>query len=139
MVTKFERNSQTLGELMSEQDAVNLQQIADQLVGRFQQLTAAFRERGEALNATIEQSSQFSDRLDVFLSNLEGAASQIRNSDPASCRSQLLKRQLDDNTSILDLLRAKEGAFNRMKENAQEVMVQGRSDEGVTRGMTRWS
>lgn len=72
LISKFDRNITALSELCSEVDATNLRQISDSVVERFSDLSTAFRERGEALASTIEQSSEFSDRLNIFLVNLQG-------------------------------------------------------------------
>lgn len=72
IVGKFERNIVALSELCSPTDSTNLRQIADQVLERFNDLANGFRERGDALASTIEQSSEFTDRLNMFLANLEG-------------------------------------------------------------------
>jgi dystonin len=124
IIAKFERNVTTLAELCSPEDAQNLSEIASGMIDRFKQQEEEFRERGRILDATIEQSSQFTDRLDSFLSNLESATNKLRNPEPVSARPPLLKRQIDDNSEILGLLQQKEGHYQAMKEDARTLLAQ---------------
>lgn len=134
ITSKFERNVAALSDLCSESDSKHLKHIANEVLERFNDLANAFKERGDALATTIEQSSQFSDRLNVFLSNLEGAVQQIRNSEPASARPSVLRRQLADNQAILEALTKKEEAFSAMKSNAHEFLIQAKGNEPVVTG-----
>lgn len=90
----------------------------------FDELSTAFHERGEALSSSIEQCSQLTDRLNLFLSNLSNALDQLRAQDPASCRPPILRRQIADNGAIVDLLLQKEQTFRTLKEQAQEALAQ---------------
>lgn len=137
ITSKFERNIAALSDLCSESDSKHLRHIANEVLERFNDLANAFNERGDALAATIEKSSQFSDRLNVFLSNLEGAVQQVRNSEPASARPSVLKRQLVDNQAILEALIRKEESFSAMKLNAQEFLIQAKQNEPVVTGIYR--
>lgn len=135
LISKFERNITALSELCSESDSISLRQISDSIVERFNDLSTAFRERGDALASTIEQSSEFSDRLNIFLANLQGALNQIRHSEPASARLPILKQQIADNLEILELVKHKEDSFKAMKSNAQEVLLQAKGNEPAVRGL----
>lgn len=134
IIAKFDRNITALSELCSAADADNLREINEQVTERFTELANAFKERGDALNSTIEQSSQFSDRLNVFLANLDGAAAQLRQAEPPSARPPVLNRQLVDNAQVMELLKQKEAAFRAMKESAQEVLMQSRATEPAVKG-----
>lgn len=135
LISKFERNITALSELCSETDSKSLRQISDSIVERFNELSTAFRERGDALASTIEQSSEFSDRLNLFLANLQGALNQIRHSEPASARLPILQQQLADNLKILELIKQKADSFKSMKSNAQEMLLQAKGNEPAVRGL----
>ncbi|KAI3410026.1 hypothetical protein GPALN_006390 [Globodera pallida] len=123
MVAKFDRNVTALSELCSEADEQNLKHIAENVAERFDDLANAFRERGDALSSSIEQCSQLTDRLNIFLSNLSNALDQLRAQESASCRPPVLRRQIAENGAIFDLLRQKEQHFCAMKAQAQEVLA----------------
>ncbi|KAL3114470.1 hypothetical protein niasHT_019974 [Heterodera trifolii] len=123
MVAKFERNVAGLSELCSEADEQNLKQIAENVAERFDDLVTAFRERGDALSTSIEQCSQLTDRLNIFLTNLSNALDQLRAQEAPSCRPAVLRRQIDENGAIFDLLRQKEDHFRAMKAQAQDVLT----------------
>lgn len=74
---RFHKNVSALSELCDTEDEVQLQKVAEGLDERFSAARDAVQQRAEALESAIEQSSQFSDRLDVILSNLDGAAVQV--------------------------------------------------------------
>lgn len=133
-MSKFERNIAALSELCSDADSANLKEISDQVLDRFSSISNAFRDRGAALDKTMDQSSQFSDRLDAFLANLEGAVVQQRNNDAPSSRPPVIRRQIADNATLIDLLKEKESAFRAMKATAEEYLAQARSDDPAVSG-----
>lgn len=98
----------------------------------FDELSTAFRERGDALSGSIEQCSQLADRLNVFLANLSNALDQLRAQEHASCRPVVLQRQIAETSTIFGLLQQKEQSFRSMKEQAQEVLAQTGPNQQAT-------
>lgn len=78
LLDRFYKNVQALSELCDSEDEKQLEKIAEGLEERFIAARDAIQERAEALETAIEQNSQFSDRLDVILANLDGTATQVR-------------------------------------------------------------
>lgn len=74
---RFHKNVSALSELCGPEDEIQLQKIAEGLDERFLTARDAIRQRAEALETAIEQSSQFTDRLDIVLANLDGTAMQV--------------------------------------------------------------
>lgn len=74
---RFHKNVSALSELCGAEDEIQLQKIVEGLDDRFFAARDVIRQRAEALETAIEQSSQFTDRLDVVLANLDGAAMQV--------------------------------------------------------------
>lgn len=122
MTAKFERNVSALSEICSEGDAKNLKKISNEVMERFNDLTKAFNERGEALSSLIEHSSQLGDRLSVFMNNLEMALGQLKSQEMASCRPPILRKQLAEADSIAQSTLQKEPIFLQLKQNAQEFI-----------------
>ncbi|VDK30655.1 unnamed protein product [Gongylonema pulchrum] len=77
LMDRFHKNVSALSELCSAEDEMQLQKVAEGLDERFAAARDAVQQRADALETAIEQSSQFTDRLDVILSNLDGAAIQV--------------------------------------------------------------
>lgn len=74
---RFHKNVSALSELCGAEDEIQLQKIAEGLDERFFAIRDAILQRAEALESAIEQSSQFTDRLDIVLANLDGVAVQV--------------------------------------------------------------
>lgn len=74
---RFNKNVNALRELCDSEDGAQLEKIAEGIEERFEAAREAVRQRAEALETAIEHSSQFTDRLDVILANLGGAAAQV--------------------------------------------------------------
>lgn len=91
MASKFERNVNALSELCSQTDALHLNQICAENMRRFDDLSTAFIERGEALSTMIEQSSELKDRLNSFLENLEMVFRSATSMEPPSSRPPVIQ------------------------------------------------
>lgn len=79
LLDRFEKNVAALEELCDEEDALQLDKIAEGLEQRYEEVRDAVRNRALALESAIEHSSQFTDRLDVILAKLGGAAVQVNS------------------------------------------------------------
>lgn len=77
LMDRFHRNINALSELCGSEDEIQLQKITEGLDERFYAARDAIQQRAEALETAIEQSSQFMDRLDIVLVNLDGVAMQV--------------------------------------------------------------
>ncbi|KHN76670.1 Dystonin [Toxocara canis] len=133
LMDRFNKNVNALRELCDSEDAVQLEKIAEGIEERFEGAREAVRQRAEALETAIEHSSQFTDRLDVILANLGGAAAQIRHPDPVSADPERIRSQICDNMALMEELRHKEGALRSVKESAREILEQARpNDAAVT-------
>ncbi|EFO27979.2 spectraplakin [Loa loa] len=132
LMDRFHKNVSALSQLCGSEDEVQLQKIAEGLDERFFAARDTIRQRAEALETAIEQSSQFTDRLDVVLANLDGAAMQIRNPEPIQSDPERIKSQIIDNLSLMEQLKHKEGVLRSVKENAYEILMHAKpSDTGA--------
>uniref|UniRef100_A0A0R3RSE7 GAR domain-containing protein n=1 Tax=Elaeophora elaphi TaxID=1147741 RepID=A0A0R3RSE7_9BILA len=129
LIDRFHKNVSALSDLCGAEDEVQLQKIAEGLDERFFAARDAVRQRAEALETGIEQSSQFTDRLDVVLANLDGIAMQIRNPEPILADPERIKSQIMDNRSLMEQLKHKEGILRSVKENAEEILVHRKSSD----------
>ncbi|VBB27153.1 unnamed protein product [Acanthocheilonema viteae] len=129
LMDRFHKNVSALSELCGADDEIQLQKIAEGLDERFFAARDAVRQRAEALETAIEQSSKFTDRLDVVLANLDGAAMQIRNPEPILADPERIKLQIMDNRSLMEQLKHKDGILRSVKENAEEILVHANSND----------
>uniref|UniRef100_A0A0N5AJF6 GAR domain-containing protein n=1 Tax=Syphacia muris TaxID=451379 RepID=A0A0N5AJF6_9BILA len=129
LLDRFERNATALGELCDDEDTAQLYKIAEGLQERYEEVKNAVKNRALALDSAIEHSSQFTDRLDVILSKLGGAAAQIRNPDPVSADPERIRSQISDNMALKEELKLKEGALQSVKESADVILKQAKSND----------
>uniref|UniRef100_A0A7E4ZUS0 GAR domain-containing protein n=1 Tax=Panagrellus redivivus TaxID=6233 RepID=A0A7E4ZUS0_PANRE len=125
IVTKFERNVATLAELVTPADADNLAEISTSTVERFRDQEAELRARGLAIDANLEHTSAFADRLDSWLSDYESTHHKVvRHPDPVSARPPVLKRQISDHADLLAVFLQKQVQFEALKADANTVIAQ---------------
>ncbi|MCP9258009.1 hypothetical protein DINM_001173 [Dirofilaria immitis] len=129
LMDRFHKNVGALSELCGPEDEVQLQKIAEGLDERFFAARDAVNQRAKALETAIEQSSQFTDRLDVVLANLDGAAMQIRNLEAIPADLERIKSQIVDNRSLMEQLKHKESVLRSVKKNAQEILMQAKPND----------
>ncbi|CAJ0916087.1 unnamed protein product, partial [Mesorhabditis belari] len=123
LVERFEKDVRALVDLVGQEDAVALEQIYDQIVGRFQDVQKQVKERGEGIDSILDVTEAFGNRLDVFLATLEGAAESLRQPAAVSADPGLLQNRIAENEALLDSLKDKENALAAMKERAAELLA----------------
>ncbi|KAK6106184.1 Spectrin repeat family protein [Brugia pahangi] len=129
LMDRFHKNVCALSELCGPEDEIQLQKIAEGLDERFFAARDAVRQRAEALETAIEHDSQFTDRLDIVVANLDGVAMQIRNPEPILADPERIKSQIMDNRSLMEQLKHKESILRSVKENAHEILVQAKAND----------
>ena len=75
-----------------------------------------------ALEAAMQECSQFTDQLDGMLNALQNTADQVNKADPISAYPEKIKEQMEDNNAIIDDLAKKETAFEAVKKAADEII-----------------
>jgi hypothetical protein len=126
-LARFEQNIDAVVELCAREDAAHLRQLCEQLRERHAEIATGFERRGDALERTLSDNSQFSDRFAAFLSSLESAAIQSRQLDPIASRPPILRRQLDENAQSLRIWEQKTPAFDAMRQSAIELLAQSKN------------
>merc|ERR1712223_1650354 len=85
-------------------------------------LKVSLRERMAALEAAMQESAQFTDKLDGMLNALQNTADQVNNAEPISAHPEKIKEQMEDNNAIIDNLAKKEAAYEAVKKAADEII-----------------
>merc|ERR1712223_1884704 len=89
---------------------------------RYNDLKVSLRERMAALEAAMQESAQFTDKLDGMLNALQNTADQVNNAEPISAHPEKIKEQMEDNNAIIDNLAKKEAAYEAVKKAADEII-----------------
>merc|ERR1712223_2070212 len=89
---------------------------------RYNDLKVSLRERMAALEAAMQESAQFTDKLDGMLNALQNTADQVNNAEPISAHPEKIKERIGDNNAIIDDLAVKEEAYEAVKKAADEII-----------------
>ncbi|VDK41941.1 unnamed protein product [Anisakis simplex] len=132
LMDRFIRNVNALRELCDSEDSAQLEKIVESIEDRFEAIREAIKQRADALETALEHSSQFTDRLDIILANLDGAAAQVRHPDPVPAEPDRIKMQLGDIMALKEELKSKEGLLKSVKEYAQEILQEANPEDHAT-------
>ncbi|VDN02146.1 unnamed protein product [Thelazia callipaeda] len=131
LMDRFHKNVSSLSELCGREDEMQLQKVAEDLDERFAAARDAVRQRAEALETAIGQSSQLTDRLDVILANLDGTAIQIRNAEAVPADLERIKSQIGENRLLMEQLKHKESVLKSVKESAKEILARAKQNDSA--------
>lgn len=132
LLDKLNKTGGALLKLINDEDASKIQDILESDNSRYNSLKSGFRERGQALEDALQETSQFADKLDGMLSALSEAADQVRNAEPISAHPEKIVEQVQENNNIIDDLNRKESAFEAVKAAAEDVINKAsRNDPAV--------
>jgi ABC-type transporter Mla subunit MlaD len=135
IIEKFEKTAAALIALCGHDDISRIRDSADLLSGRYDAIRDSIRARGMALDASIQESSQFSDKLDLILANLEGAAGQVRNPEPIAAHPDRIRDQIADNANLIDELEQRTAALQDVKDSAADIVAKAREDDPAVGGL----
>ncbi|CAG0880401.1 unnamed protein product [Darwinula stevensoni] len=122
LVDKLNKTGTTLGRLCAEEEAAKVQDIMDIDNQRYNALKVGLRERQQALEDAMQETSQFSDKLDGMLSALANTADQVNNAEPISAHPDKIQEQIAENAAILEDLDKRESAYEAVKRAAHDVI-----------------
>ncbi|MCL4115460.1 UNVERIFIED_CONTAM: hypothetical protein GTU68_053574, partial [Idotea baltica] len=132
LLDKLNKTGGALLKLINDEDANKIQDILESDNARYNSLKGGFRERGQALEDALQETSQFADKLDGMLSALSETADQVKNAEPISAHPEKIVEQVQENNSIKDDLNRKESAFEAVKAAAEDVINKAsRNDPAV--------
>ena len=89
---------------------------------RYAALRAGLRERQQALEEALQETSQFSDKLDGMLAALANTFDQVKSAEPVSAHPDKIQEQMQDNQAVVEDLEKRESAFEAVKKAADEVI-----------------
>jgi 4'-phosphopantetheinyl transferase EntD len=88
------------------------------------------------LHYSLQESSQFSDKLEGMLRALGSTADQINSAEPVSAHPPRIRDQMDENAALVEDLDKREEAFAAVKRAADDVISKaGNRAAPAVRGM----
>ncbi|XP_054090014.1 dystonin isoform X12 [Zeugodacus cucurbitae] len=123
LLDKLNKTGEALGVLVSDDDNAKINDVLDSDNARYSALRLELRERQQMLENALQESSQFSDKLEGMLRALANTVDQVNQLDPLSALPQKIREQIEDNASLADDLDKRSDAFTAVKKAADEVIA----------------
>ena len=133
LLDKLNKTGEALGALVADDDSSKINEILDGDNARYAALRLELRERQQALDNALQESSQFSDKLEGMLRALANTVDQVNQLDPLSALPQKICEQIEDNAAIMDDLNKRTDAFSAVQRAASDVIAKAgnKSDPAV--------
>ncbi|KAJ6645292.1 Dystonin, partial [Pseudolycoriella hygida] len=123
LLDKLNKTGEALANLVADEDAAKINDILDSDNARYAALRTELRERQQALDQALQESSQFSDKLEGMLRALANTAEQVNQADPISVHPPKIRDQIEDNNALIDDLDKRSEAFAAVKRAASDVIA----------------
>ena len=137
LVDKLNKTGAALMQLIYEEDARQVQKLMDDN-DRYNRLRNIWREQQNALEAALQATSQFADKLDGMLNALNNTADQLKNAEPIAAHPDRIQEQIRDNNAIINDLDQRAGAVEAIKSAAKDVISKaGKGDELAIRDIRK--
>ncbi|BET00336.1 Growth-Arrest-Specific Protein 2 Domain [Nesidiocoris tenuis] len=131
LVDKLNKTGEALIKLVQYDEGQKVQEILDSDNQRYTALRNLLKARQEALEKALQESSEFSDKLEGMLRALTNAADEMSSAEPVSAHVPKIKQQLKENKSLVDEIAKREDAFEAIKRAAADVIAKSPSDPAV--------
>lgn len=122
LVDKLNKTGEALIRLCNDDDGAKVQEMLDTDNTRYSALRAELRERQQALEQALQESSQFTDKLEGMLRALANTADQVNNQEPISAHPPRIRDQMDDNAALAGDLDKRKEAYAAVKRAADDVI-----------------
>lgn len=133
LVDKLNKTGEALIRLCNDDDGAKVQETLDTDNSRYNALRVELRERQQALEQAMQESSQFSDKLEGMLRALSNTADQVNGLEPISAHPPKIRDQIDDNSALAGDLEKRKEAYAAVKRAADDVINKAgnRSDPAI--------
>lgn len=122
LIDKLNKTGEALIRLVNDEDGAKVQDILDADNARYAALRAHLRQRQQALEQALQESSRFSDKLEGMLRALQSTAEQIKGAEPVSAHPPKIRDQLEENNALVEDLESRGEAFEAVKRAADDVI-----------------
>ncbi|XP_053618600.1 microtubule-actin cross-linking factor 1 isoform X38 [Plodia interpunctella] len=133
LVDKLVKTGEALSHLCGEEDAARVQDIVESDCERYNALRAELRQRQLELEQALQESSQFSDKLEGMLRALAGAADQLARAEPVSAHPPKIEDQIEDNNALVEDLEKRTEAYNAVQRAASDVISKANKSDPAVR------
>ncbi|XP_044737986.1 dystonin isoform X15 [Chrysoperla carnea] len=130
LVEKLNKTGEALIKLCNEEDGIKIQELLDQDNERYNAIKIELRERQQALEDALQESSQFSDKLEGMLRALSNTADQVKSADPISANVPKIEDQINENDALIGDLNKREEAYAAVKKAASDVLNKAGNRQG---------
>ncbi|KAG5872490.1 hypothetical protein JTB14_037535 [Gonioctena quinquepunctata] len=122
LVDKLNKTGEALIKICNEDDGGKVQELLDNDNARYGALKLELRERQQALEQALQESSKFSDKLEGMLRALSNTADQVNHLEPVSAHVPKIKDQIEDNDNLVSDLDKRKEAYAAVKRAADDVI-----------------
>ncbi|XP_060518136.1 microtubule-actin cross-linking factor 1 isoform X29 [Cylas formicarius] len=122
LIDKLNKTGEALIRLCNEDDGAKVQELLDGDNARYAALKLELRERQQALEQAMQESSQFSDKLEGMLRALSNTADQVNNLEPISAHVPKIRDQIEDNEGLIGDLNKRKEAYAAVQRAADDVI-----------------
>ncbi|XP_066262852.1 microtubule-actin cross-linking factor 1 isoform X34 [Euwallacea similis] len=122
LVDKLNKTGETLIKLCNDDDGAKVQELLESDNARYAALKLELRERQQALEKALQDSSLFSDKLEGMLRALTNTADQVNNQEPISAHVPKIRDQIEDNDAIVSDLDKRKEAYAAVQRAADDVI-----------------
>lgn len=133
LVEKLNKTGEALLKLCNEEEGIKIQDILEADTTRYTALRAELRGRQQTLEQALQESSQFSDKLEGMLRALSSTADQVNGAEPISAHPGRLRDQMEENSALVDELAQRSEAYAAVRRAADDVISKAgnRADPAV--------
>ncbi|XP_055645254.1 dystonin-like, partial [Toxorhynchites rutilus septentrionalis] len=122
LLDKLNKTGEALMALVADDDAAKISEIVESDNARYAALRTELRERQNALEQALQESSQFSDKLEGMLRALQNTAEQANQADPISAHPPKIRDQIEENAALVEDIDKRSEAFAAVKRAATDVI-----------------
>uniref|UniRef100_A0A182WG21 Uncharacterized protein n=1 Tax=Anopheles minimus TaxID=112268 RepID=A0A182WG21_9DIPT len=122
LLDKLNKTGEALMALVADDDAAKIGEILDSDNARYAALRTELRDRQNALDQALQESSQFSDKLEGMLRALQNTADQANQADPISAHPPKIHDQIDENVALVQDIDKRGEAFAAVQRAASDVI-----------------
>lgn len=132
VLEKLNKTGQSLINIVQERDGKQVKRLMDDINDRFNNLKIKLRDQQLILDSALQETSQFTDKLDGLLRTLMDILEQLKNAEPISAHPERIREQINDNDSIIDELNKRKMAYETVSQVANDLINKaGRHDDSV--------
>ncbi|XP_041359579.1 microtubule-actin cross-linking factor 1, isoforms 1/2/3/5-like isoform X10 [Gigantopelta aegis] len=123
-VDRLNKTGAALLQLCGEHDAEKVQKTLDDDNSRIEKVRSGVRDRSNSIDEALQQSADFSDKLEDMVENLTATSEQVANAEPISAHPDKLREQIAENKNIVEDMQMREAALESVRSTAEELLKQ---------------